>query len=100
MADVITLVLPPGGYDFPPAHGTMGFLPYRLQLTPLAQPHALGDQGGPWAIDVPADRLDIVGWFLNGVSGCYIYEGTSTGASVETAQGKEAGTGGAPKTTS
>jgi hypothetical protein len=94
MPDVITLVLPQGGYDFPPSHGPFGFIPYRLSLRPSAAMIALPDQGGPWAIDIPADRLDIVGTFLRGNSGCYVYEDPQTaGAGGETAPAEETGTG-------
>lgn len=54
MSQMVTLICPEGAYDFPPAHGTRGYMPYRANVA--ASANNWRDQGGPWLVDVPIEE--------------------------------------------
>ena len=55
MADMITLVLPQGAYDIPPAHGGFAFLPERLNPSQTSGPTVLNPSDQvDWGYCIPA----------------------------------------------
>ncbi len=50
-SDFVTLMCPPGAFDYPIALGCQEFYPYRLDH----EDDSGLEFGGPWAVDVPID---------------------------------------------
>lgn len=72
MADLVTLICPPGAFDYPISHGARDFYPYRADHLASSGP----EFGGPWLVDVPPDAAQ---YFIHN-GGFYMAEDKSPAA--------------------